>query len=85
MRFPHRLLTQLPSSAVCGINGIKSDVIGTSTADDPSADLPNKAKSPKWSQAALPRNFPTPLGETLSGSRRKGSDVFDTLTAQSGS
>ena len=85
MRFPHRLLTQLPSSAVCGINGIKSDVIGTSTADDPSADLPSKAKNPEWSQGALPRNFPAPLRETLGGSRRKGSDVFDTLTARSGS
>ena len=85
MRLPHRLLTQLPSSAVCGINGIKSDVIGTSTADDPSADLPNKAKSPKWSQAALPRNFPTPLRETLGGSRRALGGDLDTLPPRSGS
>ncbi len=52
------------------MNGIKSNVIGTSTADDPYYDLPNKAKNPEWSRAALQKNYPTPLREILDGTSK---------------
>ena len=52
------------------MNGIKSMVIGSSTADDPYYDLPNKAKNPEWSRAALQKNFPTPLREIIDGTSK---------------
>jgi prepilin-type N-terminal cleavage/methylation domain-containing protein/prepilin-type processing-associated H-X9-DG protein len=52
------------------MNGIKSNVIGTSTADDPYYDLPNNAKNPEWSRAALQKNKRTPLREILDGTSK---------------
>jgi len=52
------------------MNGIKSNVIGTSTADDPYYDLPNKAKNPEWSRAALQKNRRTPLREIIDGTSK---------------
>jgi len=52
------------------MNGIKSNVIGTSTADDPYYDYPNKAKNPEWSRAALQKNKRTPLREIIDGTSK---------------